>query len=388
MKYSVVFYCPDQHLEYNIHTLDYHGVGGGVTARVRMAHALAAIGHNVTLYVNCPKNETIDHVNYRHYLQLENVKTDIFIASTSGDGLDLSKLCAVDIEAKLNILMSHGIEPPNGVDGLPFDYIYAPSNFARARYEKNWGVDSRKLFVTHHGVRGQNFKQAESLHIQRDPYSLFYAGHPIKGQDAALSVLHLLRQNDPRFTLHIFGGHGLWGDEEVRIGEEPGMIYHGLIGQLELARRMQTISFCINLQAMEDTFGMVNIEAMRAGCIVITSEVGAYPEVVHHGENGFIIKGDHLQKSTHAEAVKIIMELVKDQDRCRCIRENAIASPHDWNTIAKAWEGHWDWALSERPSSFGDFDGSCSLCGGSWLSLADGYHCTHCGYYQQACQDE
>jgi len=383
MKYSVVIYCPDQHLEYNIHTLDNQGVGGGVTARVRMAHALAALGHRVTLYVNCPKDETIRGVKYYHFSKLSELKAEIFIASTSGDGCDLSELCAVDINAKLAILLSHGIEPPIGIDCLQFDYFYSPSNFARALSEKNWGVETNKLFVTYRGVRGQNFERAGDLPIKRDPYALLYAGHPIKGLDAALRVLRLLRQNDSRFSLHIFGGYGLWGDEEMRIEEEAGVKYHGLIGQLELARRMQALGFCINLQSMEDSFGMVNIEAMRAGCIVIASEVGAYPEVVHHGKNGFIIKGDHLKESTQMEAVALIMELVEDQERCRYIRENAIASPHDWSKIAKAWEGHWDWALSERLSSSSELVGSCSLCGGSWLILADGYHCTDCGYYQQ-----
>jgi glycosyltransferase involved in cell wall biosynthesis len=384
MKYSVVFYCPDRHLEYNVHTLDNHGIGGGVTARVRMAHGLASLGHDVTLYVNCPKDENIDKVKYHPCRKIKNIRTDIFIASTSGDGLDLSKLCTRDIDAKLTILMSHGITPPNGLHCLKFDYFYTPSNFVRNITEKNWGIDSQKLFVTYRGVKGKNFKLEGDPPVKRDTCSLLYAGHPIKGLDAALKVLHLLRQSDSRFSLHIFGGYGLWGDKEVRIEEQPGVFYHGLMGQIELAKKMQTLGFCINLQSMEDTFGMVNIEAMRAGCIVIASDVGAYPEVIQNGENGFIITGNHLQESTHTKAVELILELVNNQEWCESIRENAIAYPLNWQTIAKAWEGHWDWALSKGLSTTDEIMGSCTLCGGNTILLADGYHCINCGHYQKS----
>lgn len=133
MRYRVAIYCPDQHLRYNIHTLDDHGVGGGVTARIRVAHALAAQGHDVTVFNNCPSNQTIEGVRYVHYEQTGRIETDIFIASTSGDALDLSECCEIEIHARLQILMVHGVDPPNGIDLEIFDYIYALSNFVRDR---------------------------------------------------------------------------------------------------------------------------------------------------------------------------------------------------------------------------------------------------------------
>ena len=65
MPLRVVLYCPDRHLTYDGRTPDDVGVGGGVTARVRMARGLARLGHDVTQVVNCPRRETIDGVDYR-----------------------------------------------------------------------------------------------------------------------------------------------------------------------------------------------------------------------------------------------------------------------------------------------------------------------------------
>ena len=37
--------------------------------------------------------------------------------------------------------------------------------------------------------------------------------------------------------------------------------------------------FSLNLQAIEDSFGMSIIEAMQAGSVVVASPLGAYPEI-------------------------------------------------------------------------------------------------------------
>lgn len=385
MEYSIVLFCPDQHLCYNINTLDHQGVGGGVTSRIRMAHALAARGHSVTVYINCPEDETINGVHYRHYSQLDHVKTDIFIASTSGNGLDLRSLCGIDILASLRILMVHGVDLPKGIDCYSFDFIYALSNYVCELALNQWGVKEKMLFVSHRGVKGDYYIPGGDQSSERDPFVIVYTGHPSKGLEASINILKILREADTRFTLQIYGGYRLWGGDEQPITNEPGVFYHGLIGQRELANRMQACGFSINLQIREEPFGMVLIEAMRAGCIVIASEVGAYPEVIHHGQNGFIVRGDHSEESTQNQVAQLIMELMNDPDWCSFIRENAIASPLDWDTVAETWEGHWDWVLGGKRTLQSSLDlGTCSDCGADWLSLADGFHCTGCGQYRRS----
>ena len=87
MGYNITYYCPDQHISYDLYTLENEGVGGGITARVRMAHALAMRGHCVIAYVNCPNERNILGVEYRHISTIDDHSIDIFIAGTSGDGL-------------------------------------------------------------------------------------------------------------------------------------------------------------------------------------------------------------------------------------------------------------------------------------------------------------
>ncbi len=382
MKYSVALYCPDKHICYNLHTLDENGVGGGIVARIRMTHAIAERGHEVTMYNHCPNDETINGVHYHHFSRLKQVESDIFIASTSG-ALDLGPLREVEIDANLKILMIHGVEPPVGFPLVEFDFVYALSNFVRGLVENRWGVDANKIFVTHRGVANDHYLNNQGSY--RDPFAILYAGHPSKGLDAAISVLRLLRQRDQRYSLQIFGGHRLWGEAEQPIRVEPGVFDNGQVGQRELAHRMSICGFSLNLQAREEPFGMVVIEAMRAGCIVLASNIGAYPEIVQHGSNGFIIEGNYLDEATLSLAAQLILELTQNPDYCSTIRQNAISYPLDWATIAKAWEEHWDWVLQKTLTGSEDPGmGICDSCGGGWLSLADGQHCMGCGRYQKS----
>ena len=122
---------------------------------------------------------------------------------------------------------------------------------------------------------------------------------------------------------------------------------------------------------------------MRAGCIVLASPVGAYPEIIHHGYDGLLIPGPCTEASTQERAANWILELTRRPDYADYLRRNALAAPLDWETVARAWAGHWHWALSGKPIA-SLIPNACAACGGSALLLADGLHCIRCGRYQRS----
>ena len=381
---DVTFYCPDHHIEYNLHTLDQMGVGGEITARTRIAHALATRGHNITMYVNCPREEKIQNIDFKHFSQMDDVNTDVFIASTSAGKLDLSGLDDVKIHTKIKILMMHGCDLPYNTTSRDYDFYYVPSNFIRVNLVNN-GIDPRKIFVSYHGIAEENYKLKPNTDV--DLYNLAYVGHPSKGLDAAISIFKILRQKDPRFSLHVYGGNRLWGEVETSLPNVEELFYHGLVGQKILAHSLQKSGFELNLQSREEPFGMAVTESMRAGCIVIASPVGAYPEIIQNGYNGFLLPGNHNDLETQEKAAVLITHLLDHPDYMEYIRQNAINSLFDWQTVAKTWEGHWDWNFS-RPSNSNDtmerYIKGCAQCDGEMLMVADGLHCTVCGNYQRS----
>lgn len=50
------------------------------------------------------------------------------------------------------------------------------------------------------------------------------------------------------------------------------------------------------LPTRNDTFGLVVLEALRAGLPVITTHQGSLPEMVRHGENGYLIDPDNVSE--------------------------------------------------------------------------------------------
>lgn len=384
MKYDVVFYCPDRHIAYDIRTLEQKGVGGGITARVRVAHALARKGHEVVIYANCPEEGKFNGVTYRHFSKYGHQGADIFIAGTSGGDLDLGSIRVPQIRAGKKVLMIHGVDIPANVKTDDYDALYILSNFVRTIAIDKWQVNPKKVFVTYRGIEELNFNPVSSQ--TRDPYSLVYLGHPSKGLDSALAIFHILHSSDPRFSLHVYGGNQLWGGVDEAIPTEEELYIHGLVGQIQLAGELQKYGFSLNLQAREEPFGMAVIESMRAGCIVLASPVGAYPELIYTGYNGFLVPGLHTDPQTREKASRLVLELLTNPGYMNYVRTNSIKFPLTWDTVAEAWENHWDWlntpaekqqALYESTLSRYIFR-NCSL-----LMLADGLHCVECGHYDR-----
>ena len=65
------------------------------------------------------------------------------------------------------------------------------------------------------------------------------------------------------------------------------MIFHGQLPREEAFALMQKSTYFIMVSDHE-TFGMVYIEAMLAGCITIASKGGGVDGVIFDGENGYL----------------------------------------------------------------------------------------------------
>ena len=385
--YRVVFYCPDKHIEYDGNTPYRTGVGGGITARVRMAKALCKAGHEVVMVVNCSRRERIDGVEYIPLGKARRIEGDVLVANTSGGAMDLRPVLDLETNVRLRLVWAHGTIKPVGLEDVGCDYLYAVSNFVADVAHSDWGIPRERIFVVYNAYEEELFSQAEDQKPVRDPFRLVYFSHPSKGLDTAIAVLKRLRAVNPRFHLLVFGGPGLWGQEETELIQEEGLRYKGLIGQRELASELLQCSFSLQLQEREEPGALAIVDAMRAGCIIVGSPVGCYPEMVENGRAGLLIQGDHRTNKTRDQAATTILGLVKDQNACASLRRYAQTVIWECEMMARAWTGHWDWWYSGENGeaiSNGTYDAQpCSSCGGRRLLLEDGYHCVGCGRYER-----
>jgi len=381
----VLIHCPDRHIVYDGNTPDEVGVGGGVTARIRLAAALARLGHHVELMANCPEDAIIDGVRYIPLGSDPPKKVDVLIHNTSGGGLDLTQAWSLPTRADLVGVWASGTAGIHGLDLGQFDTLYVPSNFIRGVVVERWHVPVERVMVMYNAIEARLYLEAAAKPDERDPFRVVYLGHPIKGLEAALGVFHRLRQKEPRTTLHIYGGKQLWGQHEDAVPADEGVIFHGMIGQRELIRELSRASFVLFLQEIEEAFGISLAESLRAGCICLASPVGAIPELVQDSVNGVLLPGDHRLEEVQDRAAQIILKLMKDPERGGQIRQSAQAFPWNWDLMARAWSGYWGWKLGlESRADVGEYElhpGACPDCAGGSLRLADGDHCLECGRY-------
>ncbi len=381
MRYRVVSYCPDTHLEYDGRTPYDVGVGGGITARVRMAKALRKLGHDVKMVVNCRRHEYIDGVEYIPLEQFRQADADVLIMNTSGGKLDLSPVAKLDVSASIKIVWLQGTIEPKGLDSLQYDYTYAVSNFIADTVRRDWRVTPKRIFVTYNAFEEQLFADAERSRPTRDPYRLVYFSHPSKGLDTAIEIVKLLRDRNSGFHLEVFGGNRLWGEREGVPMLAEGVTYHGLTGQRDLTKALLESSFALHLQSREEPCPLSAFEALRAGCIVLASEVGAYPELINSGKNGFLLTGDHSSLDVRRRAAELIFELAMNPQATSELRRNAMAMPLDSGRSALTWLQHWDLVLEQGLATTQADSMECGRCGGGTAVLPDGYHCMQCGLY-------
>ena len=369
---AVDFYCADAHIAYDERRLDEHGVGGGITTRIRLAHALAARGHRVQAWVNCVQPGWQGGVHYRHFSEARALDADVVLFGSSGQPYSLHSANALRVQARLRGLLAFGQPMPADCQPAAYDYIYTASNFMRRSVTQTWGAAARQIFTCPRGVVPEFYAPPM---VQRNPYRLAYSGHPQKGLAEALEVLQLLRAIDARFHLHVFGGRALWGQPEAAQPAQAGVQYCGVLGQRALARALQGCGFALALQTRQEPFGMAVLEAQRAGCIVVASAVGAFPEIVTDGVDGFLLAG----APAAAVAAEKILELLQQPQRLQAVRTAAQCAALPWHVVAAAYAQHWGWALRGAvPPAAGP---RCAECSAPLLELASGLHCVCCGAY-------
>ncbi len=149
-----------------------------------------------------------------------------------------------------------------------------------------------------------------------------------KNVQVLLDAFQSIVSSFPTAQLHLAGSgfepDGPAARLALEVGLTQGVVFHGPLPQAGVAAFLQRCSLFVH-PSLEESFGMVVLEAMAAGVpVVVGQRSGALPWVVGSGDAGALVD------VTRAEAISTaIEELLSDQlrwaDASKCAFDNARA---------------------------------------------------------------
>ena len=160
-----------------------------------------------------------------------------------------------------------------------------------------------------------------------------------KGIDRILEIMKLLPKNRFRFK---FVGRGPLSNEILRISRESNLVtYYGFVNNERKLADIYRDSDILLLPSRrtkdwEELFGMVIIESMACGNIVISTNHVGPRELIKNGYNGFYFSEDKYVEKT----VNVLMKLANDVSLLRKHRKNAVEFSKTFSEkeIAKNWD--------------------------------------------------
>ncbi|RYZ42794.1 MAG: glycosyltransferase family 4 protein [Myxococcaceae bacterium] len=168
-------------------------------------------------------------------------------------------------------------------------------------------ADRAWLDAVHNGVPSQLYRQGKG----RGGYLAFVGRiSPEKRPDRAIEIA-LRAGMRLRIAAKVDRVDQRYFDEQIRpLLDTPGVEYLGELddaGKADLLGHAEALLFPID---WPEPFGMVMIEAMACGTPVIAFAHGSVPEIVRHGETGFLV-------SSVEEAVRAV-DALSGIERARC----------------------------------------------------------------------
>ena len=176
------------------------------------------------------------------------------------------------------------------------------------------GITNLSEFVVHSGVPYAECppKTAVSFHKGKI-IQLLYIGKLIKRKHADY-IIQALGKLKGRYSFELkIGGSGPEKAALQKLAEANGVSdqvkFIGTMSREDVYRQMSQADIFI-MPSVEETLGLVYLEAMMHGCITVGTEGEGIDGIIKHGKNGFLVKPSNM--NSVYENLKEILEMPDD----------------------------------------------------------------------------
>jgi len=351
-KLKIVFYVGSGPEPWNPMTMKSKGIGGSETAVVEMSTRLAALGHSVSVYSDCPGIEGIfDDVEWLHYSKYKNIICDVLVTSRRPRAVDDE----FNVKAKVTFCWVHDVgcgSELNHSRALRIDRFLCLSNWHRDFFLNNHKcVHPSQVLVTRNGIDINRFK----TNLNRNPHKAVYSSSPDRGMEVAIRIWPKVREKIPNAELHIFYGFQTWevsarsmNDQGqldlinrlknmIKDHEKHGVVNHGRVDQQTLANHFLSAGVWTYPSFFTETSCITAMEAQAAGLRIVAVPIAALNETV--GERGVLVSGYWLDQNFQDKFTeKVIEAMERPESNDRVDLQNYAFEHFGWDSLANEWD--------------------------------------------------
>jgi glycosyltransferase involved in cell wall biosynthesis len=343
-------------------------LGGSQSALSYLAAALGARGHAVTMFSSTTRPRTFQGVKCQSNLPLNpaqfaafdalivlNGPADICLALRphlpAGCRLILWTQCSFDQPAMFPLKRPEVRKE--------WDTIVCVSQWHAAAMQREYGLDPHRIAVIRNAIAPAFVNlyadAAELARAKTAQAVLTYTSTPFRGLDVLLSVFPDVHRHDPRASLHVYSSLKVYGQDEdgdpyVRLyatcRSSQGVEYHGSLVQSDLAAALKPAMILAYPNTFAETSCIAVMEAMAAGLLVVTSDLGALPETTM--EMGVLVPGPRhpgdlevFARNYRDRLVATMQEIARHPQQhwsARWEQVQAMTTRFTWPVRAAEWE--------------------------------------------------
>jgi len=240
----------------------------------------------------------------------------------------------------------------DGGDRQAYDGFALVSEWQRQPYIRHFGLALERTAFLRNGI-APAFQDLFPAQKMRPPV-LVYTSTPYRGLDLLLAAFPRIRQAVPGTTLKIFSSMKVYqipeSEEQARFGRlyqqcrtMESVEYVGSVSQPELAAQLRSAAVLAYPNTYPETSCIAVLEAMAAGCQVVTSDRAALPETTAGFARLISTEGDRETYLDHFVEATVQMlrqgaspetEDVENQLRRQVKHVNQTGT---WSTLAEQW---------------------------------------------------
>jgi glycosyltransferase involved in cell wall biosynthesis len=211
--------------------------------------------------------------------------------------------------------------------------VIANSQFTASTILEQYRVKPQNLFVCHKSVNADLYRPArETLKMQEGcSRKILFVGTNMqrKGLPAIIHAAPLILKEFPETEFWIVGE-----DKSIPVMKQicaqeavlDAFHFMGWKSQAELAA-IYAQSDLFMMPSLTEAFGVVFLEAMAAGLVVVSARVGGIPEIIQHEKNGLLVDNPE----DPIDLANQVKRLFRDPQFYRQLQKEGLATAESFN---------------------------------------------------------